>query len=64
MRFSTTKVPTTTKLGKIVTYLNGFQPVRSHDPLIVVLQDHMTNLNQYISTTTATKLHYICWNGQ
>ena len=29
----------------------------ANDITFMVLQDHMTNLNLYISTTTATKFH-------
>ena len=30
---STDRVPLATKLGGMITYLNGFQPIKSHDPL-------------------------------
>ena len=32
---STTAVPMTTKLGRMVTYLEGLLPIKSHDPLIL-----------------------------
>ena len=31
---SASRVPMTTKLGKMVTYLDGLLPIKSHDPLI------------------------------
>ena len=30
----TIRVPTTTKLGRMVTYLDGLLPIKSHDPFI------------------------------
>ena len=33
-RPSTTRVPMATKLGRMITYLDGLLPIKSHDPLI------------------------------
>ena len=33
-RTSTTRVPLATKLGRMVTYLDGLLPIKSHDPMI------------------------------
>ena len=56
----------TTKHGRIVTCLNGLQPIKSFDTQVVLL-DHVTNKTYYIFTNTvpmATKLgRVLTYNG-
>ena len=41
---STTRVPMVTKLGRMVTYLEGLQPIKSDDPLITCLRRSLNKL--------------------
>ena len=43
-----------TKLRRVMTYHAGLPPIKSHDPLITVLRDHLTNQNHYNLTTRVT----------
>ena len=46
-------MPIGTKLGGMVTYVEGLLIINSHGPLITwYLQKHATNLDHYISTIT------------
>ena len=40
---STTIMPMAIKPSRVVTYHEGLTPIKSHDPLITVFQDHVTN---------------------
>ena len=43
---STTRVPVATKLGRMVTHLDGLLTIKSHDPLIIYLHQHSVMANK------------------
>ena len=50
---STNKGLITTKFDRMITYLDGLVPTKSHDPLLMrSCGIHVTNQNHYISTAS------------
>ena len=50
--YISTTVPMATGLGRVMTYLDGLRPLKSHDPLITWLCEIMWQTNHCISNTT------------